>query len=210
MSEEACAPTAGSYVRQQVMPDKLTPEDAVRLYLLYLDDPAKLVDKTALKKAEAAVEKAKDPLDRLRALADLEHARQADSDQLRQDFIAHAKRYAEEQSIPVSAFREMRVPADVLAEAGLAVRAAARRGRGGDDGSRPRAPRVPLEQIKAAVSQLSKPFTLSELGKVTGGGSPATLRKAVDELIADGKVSKLSPQADYSGRGRAPTVYERQ
>ncbi len=191
------------------MPDKMTPEGAVRLYLMYLDDPAKLVDQTALRRAEAAVEKARDPLDRLHALADVERARQADGDQLRQDFVTYSKRFAEEQSIPVSAFRELGVPADVLAEAGLAVRTAARRARGGDDGSRPRTPRVPLEQIKASVSQQSQPFTLSELGKAAGGGSPATLRKAVDELIAEGKVTKLGPHPDYSGRGRAPTVYER-
>lgn len=72
----------------------------MRLYLLHLDDPAKLVDQTTVEKAEAAVEKAKDPLEleleRLHALADLEHARQADGDQLRGDFVTHAKAYADE------------------------------------------------------------------------------------------------------------------
>jgi hypothetical protein len=161
------------------------------------------------KKAEAAVEKAKDPLERLHALADLEHARQADGDQLRTDFIAYAKTYADEQSIPVSAFLEMGVPADVLSEAGFGVGGPRRRRRStGGSTSTPRVARVPLDQIKAAVSRMSKPFTLSDLAHEAGGGSPATLRKAVDELIAEGKVTKAGPMEGYSGRGRAPTVYE--
>lgn len=190
------------------MPENVTPEGAVRLYLIYLDDPAKLVDQATVKKAEAAVERAKDPLERLHALADLEHARQADGDQVRQDFVTYAKAYADEQSLPVGAFREMGVPTDVLAEAGFSVVAAGRRGRTMAGPSRSRAPRVPLEQIKATLSRLPKRFTLADLGQAAGGGSTATLRKAVDELIAEGKVAKIGPMEDYSGRGRAPTVYE--
>ncbi len=51
--------------------NELTPEAAVRLYLMYLEDPAKLVDAAKVRAAEEAVAKAKDPLDRLKALADL-------------------------------------------------------------------------------------------------------------------------------------------
>lgn len=188
-----------------------TPEDAVRSYLLYLEDPSKLVDQSAVTKAEAAVAKASEPMVRLKALADLEHAREADGEQLRDDFVAHAKAYADEQQIPASAFREIGVPADVLAEAGFGggrTRRSGSRGRTAAGAPRVRAPRVPLEQIKAATGRVAKRFTLSELGDAAGGGSPATLRKAVDELIADGKAAKIGPKEDYSGRGRAPTVYE--
>ncbi len=193
------------------MKGSLTPESAVRSYLLYLDDPSKLVDQGAVTKAEAAVAKAGEPMARLRALADLEHAREADGEQLQTDFVAHAKAYAEEQQIPASAFREMGVPADVLADAGFGggrPRRPGSRGRTAAGAARMRAPRVPLEQIMSAIGRLSKRFTLAELGDAAGGGSPATLRKAVDELIARGKVTKIGPKEDYSGRGRAPTVYE--
>ncbi len=196
------------------MPETVTPEAAVRLYLLWLDDPAKLVDEVSVRRAETAVENSKDPLARLHALADLEHARQADGEQVQQDFITHAKRYADEQTIPVSAFEEMEVPREVLAEAGFEVGRRGGRGRGrssstgGRSPSRQRAQRVPLEDIKGVVtSQMSKRFTLSELGE-KAGGSPATLRKAVDDLIEAGKVKKIGPQEGYSGRGRVPTVYE--
>ncbi len=193
------------------MPETKTSEGAVRSYLLYLDDPSKLIDQKAVDKAEAAAAKASDPMARLRALADLDHAREADGEQLREAFVAHAKAYADEHRIPASAFREMGVPADVLAEAGFDVgrtRRPTSRGRTAAGGPRRRAPRVPLEQIKAATGRLSKRFTLSELGQKAGGGSPATLRKAVDELIAEGRVTKVGPMENYSGRGRAPTVYE--
>lgn len=186
-----------------------TAEGAVRLYLMYLDDPTKLVDQTAVKKAEAAVGSAKDPLDRLHALATLERARQADGDLLRKDFVAQARTYAEDQDIPASAFREMGVPADTLAEAGFDMGTSRRRRRSAPTtAGRSRAPRVPLDEIKSAVGSLSKRFTLSDLADAAGGGSPATLRKAVDELIADKRVTKIGPKEDHHGRGRAPTVYE--
>lgn len=195
------------------MSETVTPEAAVRLYLLWLEDPAKLVDQASVKMAETAVESAKDPLDRLHALADLEHARQADGDQVRKDFVFHANRYAEEQSIPVSAFEDVGVPREVLAEAGFELgrrggRGRSRSGASGRSSGRQRAPRVPLEDIKGVVtSQMSKRFTLTELGE-KAGGSRATLAKAVDELIEAGKVKKIGPQEGYSGRGRSPTVYE--
>jgi len=186
------------------------PAGAVRLFLMYLDDPTKLVDETAVKKAEAGVGSAKDPLERLQALAALERARQADGEQLRRDFVSQARSYAEAEDIPVSAFQEMGVPADVLAEAGFDVGTPRRRRRGAaSTPGRTRAPRVPLNEIKSAVGRASKRFTLSDLADAAGGGSPATLRKAVDELIAEGQVSKIGPKDDHQGRGRAPTVYER-
>ncbi len=188
------------------MPEKNKPEDAVRLYLTFLDDPTKLVDEAAVKRAEAAANNAKDTLARLHALAGLKRAREADGEQLRQDFILHAKRYADDEGIPVSAFREMGVPNDVLAEAGF--EGVPRRGQVATGTPRQRAPRMPLEQIKAALHRLPKHFTLSELAEKAGGGSPATLRKAVDELIAEGNVARVGPKTDYSGRGRAPIVYE--
>ena len=53
----------------------ITPETAVRLYLQFIDDPTQLLDAAAIKQAKGAVEKAKDPIDRLRALSALERAR---------------------------------------------------------------------------------------------------------------------------------------
>jgi hypothetical protein len=185
------------------------PEEAVRRYLLHLEDPSKLVDDGKVAAAQAAVEQAKDPLERLKALADLEHARQPDTSDIERDFVAQAKAYADAESIPVSAFREMGVPVDVLARAGFSVRTTRRpAGTTATGAPRQRAPRVSLDTIKAAAVRLPRQFTLNDLAEKAGGGSQGTLRKALDDLEAEGKVRKVGPVPNYRGRGRAPILYE--
>ncbi len=184
-----------------------TPEDAVRRYLLWLEDPSSIVDEAAVARAEAAVADASDPLARLHALADLEHARSADAAGVVADFVAHARTYAEAQSIPVAAFQASGVPDDVLRQAGVLGGArGGRRAVGGGTGTR--APKVAIDELKAAVHRLPKQFTLADVAREAGGGSPQTVRKAVDELIADAQVRSLGPKPDHHGRGRAPTLYE--
>lgn len=187
-----------------------SPEDAVRRYLQWLEDPASLVDDDAVARAEAAVASAPDPLARLHALADLEHAHEADADAVTEDFVAHAKGYAEAESIPVAALQASGVPDDVLRRAGFEVGGRRRGSSGGSrrGGGGTRAPKVSIEELKAATLRLPKQFTLADVASEAGGGSPQTVRKAVDEMIADGKVRNLGPKQDHHGRGRAPTVYE--
>ncbi len=72
----------------------------------------------------------------------------------------------------------------------------------------PRAPQVPAAKLKAVALQMPKRFTLAQLADQAGGGSPATVRKAVEDLIADGRVVSVGPDAIHSGPGRAPTLYE--
>lgn len=194
------------------MAGPITPEEAVRRYLSWLEDPASLVDEQAVARAESAVAGASDPLARLHALADLEHARRADADGVEADFVAHARTYAEAESIPVAALQAAGVPDAVLRRAGFGVG-----GRGGRRGGAPRrsggpagtrAPKVSIQELKAATLRLPKQFTLAELAAEAGGGSPQTVRKAVEELIAEGKARSLGPKPDHTGRGRAPTLYE--
>lgn len=188
--------------------DQTTPEGAVRLYLLYLDDPTKLRDDTEIQKKTQAVLDAKDPIDKLKALAELERAANIDEAPLREGFVKHAKEWAEGSDVPVTAFRELRVSDDVLRDAGFDVRVAPRRGRGASSEGRQRAKAVPVEDIKAYVLSLKGTFILTDI--MSGvGGSQATVRKAVDELIEGGQVEKLGPMPDYSGRGRAPVQYSR-
>ncbi len=107
-----------------------SPEDAVRRYLEWLEDPDSLIDDEAVARAEAAVADARDPLTRLHALADAEHARQADADAVIRDFITHARAYAEAQSIPIAAFRAVGVSDDVLRQAGFGLAGRVPAGRG--------------------------------------------------------------------------------
>lgn len=197
------------------MSEPVSPESAVRRFLDWIDDPASAVDHGAVERAEAAFAAASDPIDRLHAAAARERARSADVVSVRADFVAHARGYAEAEGIPVEAFRALEVSDDVLAEAGFAVPSS--RGRRGPAAGRaktsnrtglPRAPQVPVAQIKAVADQMPRQFTLAQLAAKAGGGSPVTVRKAVDELIAEGFVAKLGPDANHAGPGRAPTIYE--
>ncbi len=196
------------------MPDPATPESAVRRYLAWVDDPASAVDEDAIARAEEAFSSASDPIDRLHAAAARERARAADVSAISADFVAHARAYAEAEGIPVEAFRSLGVADDVLAEAGFAVPSS--RGRRGPSAGRkaakgpsgPRAPQISVAQIKGVADQMPKQFTLAQLADKAGGGSPVTVRKAVDELIAEGRAAKLGPDTNHSGPGRAPTIYE--
>ena len=70
------------------------------------------------------------------------------------------------------------------------------------------APPPAARPVKAATLRLPKQFTLAQVAEEAGGGSPQTVRKAVDELIKAGKARSLGPKPDHHGRGRAPTLYE--
>jgi hypothetical protein len=185
------------------------PESAVRLYLLYLDDPSKLRDETEIQRKTQAVLEAKDPIQKLKAIAELERVANVDEGPLREGFVKHARAWAEDQLVPLRAFQEMKVPDEVLREAGFDVPVSRRRGRGGASVGemRQRAKAVPVEDIKAFVLKQADTFVLSDVMDGVGG-SPATVRKAVDELIEAGQVDKLGPVPGYSGRGRAPIQYK--
>lgn len=187
---------------------KSATEGAVRSYLLYLEDPAALRDDAEIAKRNKVVADATDPIDKLKALAALEEASRVDEAPLREGFVAHAKAWAEAQGVPLSAFQQLRVPDDVLREAGFSLPASGRRGRRGTDGGRQRAKAVPVEEIKAHVLAQKATFILTDVMNSVGG-SQATVRKAIDELIDTGDVERLGPVPDYSGRGRAPIQYKR-
>jgi hypothetical protein len=188
-------------------------EGAVRSYLVFLEDPRKLRDEAAIQRLTQAVLVADDPIDKLRALAELERAAQVDEKAVRSAFVEHARAWAEGEAVPVTAFRELGVPDDALREAGFDVpagsprRARASRANAAGTG-RTRARAVPVDEIKAYVLGLDDAFVLSDVMSDVGG-SPATIRKAVDELVEAGQVTRLGPVPDHSGRGRAPVRYAR-
>lgn len=188
----------------------VTPEEAVRLYLTWIAEPTKLVDAGEVKKLEADVAKAKDPVDKLRAIAALDRARNVDGSSYRSDFVLHAKAWAEAEGVPAQAFRELGVGEDALVEAGFAPiggrRRGGRPGRAPKAGARKRAPKVSIEEIQQWVLTQSEPFTTSTIADKLGG-SPATVKKALDGLIAANKLQNLGPMREYTGRGRAPYKY---
>src|SRR4051812_19384760 len=85
--------------------DTTTPESAVRAYLQYLQDPTSVVDVAVVKKAQSAVERARDPIDRLKALGALERSQATDKAVYKDDFVKLARTWAQGEDVPVSAFR---------------------------------------------------------------------------------------------------------
>jgi hypothetical protein len=189
-------------------PAKTDTEGAVRSYLLYMEDPAALRDEAEIAKHSQAVADATDPIDKLKAIAALEQASTIDETPLREGFVTHAKAWAEAQGVPPSAFQDLKVPDEILRDAGFSLPQSGRRGRRAGSEVRQRAKAVPVEEIKAHVLAQKGTFILTDVMNSVGG-SQATVRKAIDELIEAGQAEKLGPVPDYDGRGRAPVQYKR-
>lgn len=178
----------------------MTSEEAVRQYLMYLHNPESLRDEDKIREAELAVEQAGDPLEKLKAYADLRFAQDIDGDEYRTAFTAHAKAYAEAEDIPVDAFLDMGVPEQDLQAAGFDVgsRSAGSQGSGRS--------RVSSADVQSAALSFATPFTVAELEERTGA-SIGTVRKVIGDLVGDGRLSEQGEDPDWSGRGRAPMRY---
>lgn len=117
-----------------------------------------------------------------------------------------SKRGPRTTTCPRSAFVSMGVERSVLQEAGVLSLAV--------DEHRAWPPRkattraVTVDRIKEGVLGRSEPFTLAVIASQVSGG-PMTVRKAVNELVGSGQVSRLGPNPEWSGPGRAPLLFKR-
>ena len=184
-------------------------EELIRSYLSNVGKTDKaVVDKEAVKALKAQVRSEADPIEKLRLLAALEDEQQGrvpDRSAEQEAFVAEAKGWAESEGIPVSAFQSMRVPDDVLRQAGFTVSATRSTGTTGGRSSS-RAPRVPMEQVEAAARGLGSPFTLNQLADALDR-EPATVRNYVNKLIEQGTAKDMGDDPSHDGRGRAPKLY---
>jgi hypothetical protein len=73
-----------------------------------------------------------------------------------------------------------------------------------------RAPRVNTQELADAVTAKPAGTWLTVAGVMNEvGGSPATVRKVLDELSAAGTLTRPIDDPRHSGKGRAPKVWER-
>ena len=181
-------------------------QTAVRNYLLFLEDPSKLVDHDLIETLSLRAREAKDPIEKLMAYAELDRVQRSDDRKYKLDFILYAKVWAEANAIGVAAFQQLGVHDDVLRSAGLLSDGERRGVKGRPE---PRAVRrtVSARKVKAHLRSMHGKFTLTDLYSSVGG-SPMTVRKAIQELIDEGVITRLGPALDWRGRGRAPIVYE--
>jgi hypothetical protein len=191
-------------------------ETAVRTYLDALaarTKPKRTVDREAVRALQAQIKATDDVIEQLRLHAALEEERQGrvepevDLDALQAGFVAVAKGWADGEGITASAFQALRVPDDVLTEAGFELEAPARAVRASTGAGR--APRLALADVRAAIGQLPHTWRLTELAERLDRDVNTT-RNYVGKLIDEGTVTLLGDDPDHSGRGRAPKLYARQ
>lgn len=172
-----------------------THEQIVRDYLKSLESPPK---PKSFDPAEVT-EGLDDPIAKLKALA--EAKRRVNVNELEEQFIDVAPRWAAKNDIGREAFATLGVPSSILKRA---FGGAAPRGSGTER------TRVSVDALAAGISAKPKGASL-KVADVSEeiGGSPATVRKVLDQLTRDGVVVNKGPDPEYAGRGRAPIVFER-
>jgi len=138
-------------------------------------------------------------------MAALNRARVPDLCSYEDGFVRHAKAWARSNDIPPSIFSELGVPEAMLRSAGLS----GKRTRSGGTRVHERSRSITAKDISGAIlRQMPEVFTLADVASEIGG-SPMTIRKAIDELVQSGKVKKLGPTPAWTGRGRAPLQFSK-
>jgi hypothetical protein len=193
-----------------VGPSDTDSESAVRDYLTFLTDPDSLVAPELIERLEADVAKAKDPVDKLLAIASLDRAKTADPAVYERAFVQHAKAWAAKENVPTAAFAQLGVPDDVLRAAGMLAGRGRGRGRSrsaaevrSTDG---RARRVAIKSdvLESGILGLDEPFSVKDVSQRVGG-STVTVKAAIDRLEAQGRII---PAGERSGsRGRASKIW---
>lgn len=184
-------------------------DDAIRLYLRWIQDPTCLVDHERIAELQARADEAEDPLERLRAYSELEQVGVVDERAIRAGFVKHAKAWAAANDISPEAFRRMDVnPADLKAAGLLAKRGASKRSTSAVPGEvRKRKPRVAPETIVEHMPAKGE-FTIRSVAEASGASEP-TVRRVIDELVALGDVLAAGTAKNTGSRGRAPLAFRR-
>lgn len=181
-----------------------TPEDAVRAYLQWRDDPDSVAaDTTDLDQRITATS---DPVERVKLRS--ERTRRLDvGPALESAFVANVAAWAREHEVTADALLEEGVERRLLAEAGLLSGAPRSSSRGPASTAR-RSTRVSRSAIEGYVRGLraGTAFTTATVATDVGGSS-GTIRKVLDALLAEGVIGEVGK--DHSGPGRPRTRYER-
>ncbi len=195
------------------------PTKAVRRYLEFVLNPASARDEDLIASLEAQVTSETDVIAKLRLLSNLDRAKQVDGSALLDGFVRHGRRWATDNQITVAALKTIGVSPVVLAEAGFDLGhgsihdrrlggpqdRTSRRSRSerASGSPRPRGANVSGTVVKQWALQQPQSFTMAE-AMTAVGASLMTVKKAVTELVADGKVQSNGHIARAGVRGRAP------
>lgn len=179
---------------------------AVRSYLMSLKDPSALKDDDKLAELSRKLEDSDDELERLQLRQQVIDAERPPLDKLEDEFVTHAKAWADAHGISDKAFLAEGVPPQVLRKAGF--RGVAARSRGARAPARVATPRsrVSAETVRASIPQGT--FSIRQVQEASGA-SPAVVRRVVQEQVEAGHAVEQGPDPDHRGPGRAPTLYRR-
>jgi hypothetical protein len=198
-----------------------TAEEVIRTYLNALRDPQSLRDEEAVEETRARLESTDDPIERLRIQSELDRLAEPDLDAVEDDFVVHAKAWADEAGISAKAFAAEGVPNGVLRRAGFPVsggdgrsqgrkggRGGGRRSGGGGGGGTRRSSgtRVTTQEVIDAMPKGA--FTVKGLQEASGA-SPAVVRKAITAEVEAGRLEDVGTDPDHRGPGRAPRLFKR-
>jgi hypothetical protein len=189
-------------------------ETAVRNYLAVLRDPFALRDDDNIEELRRQLDSAEDELQRLQLRQQILDSESPSVERYEDEFVTHAKSWADQHGISSKAFEAEGVPGGVLRKAGFAGVGRGGRPRGGTTGGRGRGAgaagrtrsRVTVDEVRAAIPKGA--FTLKRLQELSGA-SPAVVRKVVQSELASGGITEEGPDPDHRGPGRAPTLHKR-
>jgi hypothetical protein len=183
-----------------------TQEQAIRNYLTILNDPRALHEQD-ISELETKIDATDDPVERLRLRARIEVAKNPDTSKYEDAFVKHAKDWADEHGVSAEAFRAEGVPPATLRRAGFRVRGDGRKRAASRRTVGDRRKRVDAGQVRNAIPRGK--FTARDVQDATGAAA-AVVRRVLQEEVAAGTVIDTGPAQGHKGRGRAPTVYQRQ
>lgn len=175
----------------------------MRAYLAWLADPSSIVDPAAVDAADQLVQQETDVIAKLKAISRADRVRSGDPVGVKAAFVKHAKSWGESNEITASAWSRVGVPPEMLREAGITKRQ--KRNRTPTSTGTKHSP-VTAARVASHIQTLTEPFLLVDVIAAVGG-SPMTIRKAVEQLIASGHLSRVGPDPNHDGRGRAPILY---
>lgn len=180
----------------------ISAERAVREYLTSLKNPSALRDEEKLTELRQRLEGTDDEVERLKLRQQILEAENPSLNGYEDNFVIHAKAWADKAGVSDDAFLAEGVPPKVLRKAGF--RNVARTP--APSSGRTTRTRVSADEVRAAIP--NGQFTVKDVQNASGA-SAAVVRRVVGEEVEAGNVTEVGPDPEHSGPGRAPTVYSR-
>jgi uncharacterized membrane protein YphA (DoxX/SURF4 family) len=184
-----------------------TPAAAVRTYMAVVRDPSASGDQDAIAELQRTIDGADDEATRSRLRQRLLDLQRPSVTPYEEAFVAHAKTWADVTGVSGEAFAAEGVPAAVLRRAGFTDIAASAHApsRSASERTSGRRPPVSAAQVRAAIP--ARAFTAKGLRELSGA-SAATVRRVIRQGLEAGDLVQLGVDAEHSGPGRAPVLYE--